>query len=59
MNAKDRVMRRQDIKNYVFGDKVWELLKEQLEAQDEISFKMGYNQALKDIKAGFSPSDMV
>lgn len=28
-------------------------------AQAEISFKMGYNQALKDIKGGLSPSDMV
>lgn len=27
--------------------------------QAEISFKMGYNQALKDIKAGLMPSDMV
>ena len=30
-----------------------------LHAQAEISFKMGYNQALKDIKTGLSPSDMV
>jgi len=28
------------------------------QAQAEISFKMGYNQALKDIKAGLMPSDM-
>ena len=28
-------------------------------AQAKISFKLGYNQALKDIKDGLSPSDMV
>ena len=27
--------------------------------QAEISFKMGYNQALKDIESGLSPSEMV
>ena len=30
-----------------------------LKAQAEVSFKMGYNQALKDIRDGLTPSDMV
>jgi hypothetical protein len=30
-----------------------------LKSQAEISFKMGYNQALKEIKNGLMPSDMV
>ena len=29
-----------------------DIAREELEAQAEISFKMGYNQALKEIKAG-------
>ena len=34
-------------------------LEERLAEQAEISFKMGYAQALKDIRDGLSPSDMV
>ncbi len=52
MNAKDRVMKKRDIKNYVFGDKVWELLKEQLEAQDDISFKAGQDDKAAQLLDG-------
>ena len=45
MKPEETVMRRADIENYIFGDKVWELLEGQLKAQAEISFKAGIKEA--------------
>lgn len=62
MEAKDTLMpferiQEIDLKNAEsnFTDALWDVAK----AQAEISFKLGYNQALKDIKDGLSPSEMV
>lgn len=41
MEAKHTVMKRQDIEDYIFGDKVWALIEGQLRRQAEISFTAG------------------
>ena len=57
MEAKDTVM------NFAKQAEVMDRAKIKagclVKAQAEISFKMGYNQALKDIRDGLTPSDMV
>lgn len=62
MEAKDTVMSNEEMDTAYMrgsGKAVWDAVKEVAQAQAEISFKMGYNQALKDIRDGLLPSDMV
>jgi len=67
MEAKDTVMSNEEILGAIEnGYEVVDGLELRViharsiaKAQAEISFKMGYNQALKDVRAGLSPSDMV
>ena len=64
MEAKDTVMDITKFRTSVHklgspNRQLEELCENIAKAQAEISFKMGYNQALKDIKDGFSPSLMV
>ena len=44
MEAKDTVIKRDEVSGYTFGDKVWDMLEELLLFQAEISFKAGYLQ---------------
>lgn len=67
MEAEDTVMKPEEIKEITiaaptatnFAGVFTNCYKAVAEAQAEISFKMGYNQALKDVKDGLSPSPMV
>ena len=65
MKAEDTVMSDEELETlldiefkYTFSGHVEEY-RMIAKAQAEISFKMGYNQALRDIKSGLLPADMV
>jgi len=53
MEDKDTVMARQDIEGYIFGDKVWAMIKDFLQVQAEISFKAGQEKVMRLIHPYF------
>ncbi len=61
MKGADTVLNKQQILDlFPDGETIyWGACNKLLNAQAEISYKMGYNQALKDIESGLSPSVMV
>ena len=50
MEAKDTVLKRDEVSGYTFGDKVWDMLEELLLFQAEISFKAGYEKCAKELE---------